>query len=135
MAAAARLLKGEGTLAAKRWRHAHETILYQGHAARIVQVLSVAAQAEPHVAAELTKEAGYFHNNRRRMNYLEMREEGWAIGSGMVESAGKQFKARFTGPGMHWSRSGAENLLPVRAAIMSNRFDELWEQAYSLPPT
>jgi hypothetical protein len=62
-----------------------------------------------------------------------MREEGWAIGSGMVESAGKQFKARFTGPGMHWSRPGAENLLPIRAAIMSDRFDELWEQVYNLP--
>lgn len=29
------------------------------------------------------------------MNYLEMREEEWPIGSGMVESGGKQYKARF----------------------------------------
>jgi hypothetical protein len=135
LAAVARLLKGEGTLAATRWRNAHETILYQGHAARIVQVLSVAAQDQDDldVAEELEKEAGYFRNNKRRIKYLEMREEGWAIGSGMVESAGKQFKARFAGPGMHWSRPGAENLLPVRAAIMSDRFDELWEQVYNSP--
>jgi len=63
-----------------------------------------------------------------------MREEGWLIGSGSVESAAKQYKARFAGPGMHWSRVGAERLLPVRSAIMSGRFDECWRQAYNSPP-
>jgi hypothetical protein len=67
------------------------------------------------------------------MNYLEMREEGWLIGSGSVESAAKQYKARFTGPGMRWSRPGAERLLPVRSAIMGGRFDEVWRIAYSSP--
>jgi hypothetical protein len=28
-----------------------------------------------------------------------------------------------------WSRSGAEHLIPVRAAIMSRRFEELWREA------
>ena len=46
------------------------------------------------------RRAGYFENNQHRMNYLELREEGWLIGSGMVESGAKQFKDRFTGPGM-----------------------------------
>ena len=68
------------------------------------------------------------------MQYQELREDGWVIGSGMVESACKQFKARFTGPGMHWSRSGCERLIPVRAAIMSQRFDELWRRVYNSPP-
>ncbi len=63
--------------------------------------------------------------------YREMREDGWAIGSGMVESTAKQFKARFNGPGMRWSRSGAERLIPIRAAIMSRRSDELWRLAYN----
>jgi hypothetical protein len=52
----------------------------------------------------LEREAGYFHDNQRRMNYLEMREAEWPIASGMVESSAKQFKARFCGPGMRWSR-------------------------------
>ncbi|MEA3459296.1 MAG: hypothetical protein U9R11_01220 [Chloroflexota bacterium] len=116
LAKAAKLLKGEGTPAAKRWFRAQETTLFQGHAARIAKMLEGAAKDRPDVAEELEKEVGYFRKNRRRMNYLEMREKGWPIGSGMVESGAKQFKARFTGPGMHWSRSGAERLLPVRAA-------------------
>ena len=135
LATAARLLKGEGTLAAKRWLNASKTTLFEGHAARIARTLTAAAaNHRPDVAAQLKREAGYFHKNQRRMNYQEMREDGWAIGSGMVESAAKQFKRRFTGPGMRWSRQGAERLIPIRAAIMSKRFDELWHQAYNSPP-
>jgi len=133
LAAAAKLLKGEGTPAAQRWFKAQETVLFQGHVARIAEELVTAAREHPAVAEGLEKEAAYFRNNRHRMNYMEMREEGWPIGSGMVESGAKQFKARFTGPGMRWSRSGAERLLPVRAAIMSGRFDELWQKAYNSP--
>jgi hypothetical protein len=134
LAKAARLLKDEGSLAEKRWYNARETTLFEGHAARIAQELEAVSQNRPSVAEGLEKEAGYFRKNKRRMNYQEMREEGWAIGSGMVESAAKQFKARFAGPGMHWNRSGAERLIPVRVAIMSNRFDELWHTVYNSPP-
>jgi hypothetical protein len=133
LAQAARLLKGEKTLAAKRWLNARKTTLFAGHADRIALELLAAAQDQPDIAKELKKEAGYFHNHQRRMNYQEMREDGWAIGSGMVESAAKQFKARFTGSGMRWSRAGAERLIPVRAAIMSNRFDKVWHLAYNSP--
>ena len=130
---AARLLKGEGTLSATRWLNDRATRLFEGHADRIARELAAAARERPDVAEELNKEAGYFRKNQRRMNYQELREDGWAIGSGMVESAAKQFKARFSGPGMRWSRTGAERLLPIRAAIMSHRFDEIWHLAYNSP--
>lgn len=67
------------------------------------------------------------------MNYQELREAGWLIGSGMVECGAKQFKARFSGPGMRWSRSGAQRLLPIRATVMSRRFDAYWRLAYNSP--
>ena len=134
LAEAARLLKGENELAEKRWYKASKTTLFEGHATQIAQELETAAQNRAADAKDLVGAAGYFRNNHRRMNYQEMREEGWAIGSGMVESAAKQFKGRFSGPGMRWSRSGAENLIPVPAAIMSKRFDELWHLAYNSPP-
>jgi hypothetical protein len=134
LAEAARLLKGEEGTAKTLWYNARETTLFEGHAARVAQELEVASRGQPSVAEELRKEAGYFRKNQRRMNYQEMREEGWAIGSGMVESAAKQFKARFAGPGMRWSRPGAERLIPVRAAIMSGRFEELWDETYNSPP-
>ena len=135
LAAAGCLLKGEGTLAYTRWLNDRKTVLFEGHAARIAQELAEAMPDHPVHADMLHTEANYFLKNQRRMNYQQMREDGWPIGSGMVESAAKQFKARFTGPGMRWSRPGAERLLPVRAAIMGHRFDELWPEAYNSPPT
>jgi hypothetical protein len=133
LAAVARLLKGDGTPAMKQWLNARATTLFQGRASRIAQELETEAQRQPALARELHREAGYFRRNQQRMQYQELREDGWAIGSGMVESACKQFKQRFTGPGMHWSRSGAERLIPVRAAIMSHRFDQLWRTVYNSP--
>jgi hypothetical protein len=134
LAAAARLIKGEGTAAAKRWFKAQATTLFQGCIDQLVLAIEAEAQCQPGIGEELRLQAQYFRNNQRRMRYQEMREEDWLIGSGAVESAAKQYKARFTGSGMHWSRVGAERLLPVRSAIMSSRFDERWRQAYNSPP-
>ena len=135
LVAAARLLKQEGTAAFTRWLNRRETLLYQGHALPIAQELEQAAQRDPLNAEKLIAAASYFRSNRQRMNYIEMREEGWPIGSGVVESGAKQFKARFSGPGMRWSRQGAQNLLPIRAAVLSRRFDHAWAVAKNLPPT
>lgn len=127
--AACYTLHEEGTPAAQRWMHQHSELLYQGHADQIAQTLHAAAQLQPGADAE----AGYFESNHRRMNYMELREEGWVIGSGMIESGGKQFKARFAGPGMRWSRKGAEHLLPIRAAILGKQFDRLWHSVFNSP--
>ncbi len=130
---AATTLHGEGTAAARRWLRDHETPLLQGHAERLARTLLKLAQKHPRCADALRREAGYFQDNYRRMQYLELREEGFPIGSGMVESACKQFRARLAGSGMHWSRRGLERLLPIRAAIMGHCFDALWQKAYHLP--
>jgi hypothetical protein len=96
----------------------------------------LAAQECPEaVAAEVCKEAAYLETHKRRMHYQELREDGYVIGSGMVESGGKQFKARFCGPGMRWNRSGIERLIPIRAAVMGGTFDSMWHKVYNSPPT
>lgn len=133
LAAAGRLLKGEGSVAFARWFNSRTPLLYQGQAAAIATELTQAAEQHPALAEGLGREAAYFRTHQHRMQYLELRENGWLIGSGMVESGAKQIKRRFAGPGMHWSRTGAVHLLPVRAAILSNRFDELWSKAYAMP--
>jgi hypothetical protein len=134
LAEAARLCKGEGTPAYTLWFNSRETALYQGHAERIACQLEQATPAKPEWAEDLKREAGYFRQHQQRMNYLEMREEDWIIGSGMVEGGAKRYQARLCGPGMRWSRTGAENLTPVRTAILSGRFAERWHAAQNLPP-
>lgn len=130
---AAGLAFGEGSAEAIRWAKGQETPLYQGHAEQVAAAVTALAQTHRRVAAALRTEASYFAGQVRRMQYLERREEGWPIGSGMVESGCKRFRKRFTGSGMRWKRSGLEHLLPLRTAYLSGRFDEAWSHAYSSP--
>jgi hypothetical protein len=130
---AAHLAYGDGNAEAIRWAKGMETPLYQGHAWKVGAAVRELAKQHRRVAKALRAEAGYFEHNQRRMQYLEMREEGFPIGSGMVESGGKQFRTRLAGAGMRWSRNMVERLIPVRASILSNRFDELWQVAYQSP--
>jgi hypothetical protein len=135
LAEAARLFKGEGTTRYTLWLNSRETALYQGQAEQIACELEQATPYKPEWADDLRREAGYFRQNAKRMNYLEMREEEYVIGSGMVEGGAKQYQARLCGPGMHWSRTGAQHLIPIRTAILSDRFDERWREAQNLPQT
>jgi hypothetical protein len=131
---AANLAFGEGTPQAQHWFKQHETLLFQGHADQIAQAIAELVEQKPAQGEELRQQAAYFEKHQHRMNYLEMRADGWVIGSGMVESGGKRFKDRFTKAGMRWSRDGAERLLPVRTALLSGRFDDRWRTAYNSPP-
>jgi hypothetical protein len=60
-------------------------------------------------------EINYVENNRDRMNYLEYRERGFPIGSGLVEGACKFVVGkRFKGSGMRWKKRDNEKVLKVR---------------------
>jgi hypothetical protein len=121
--------------AASRWYNRHEKLLFQGHADQVANSLHTTANKTPQaeLATELHKAAQYFAHNRDTMQYQDRRNEGWPIGSGMIESGAKQFKARVAGPGMRWRRPYAERILAVRGAVMTSkeRFDDLWGRAYA----
>jgi hypothetical protein len=51
----------------------------------------------------------------------------------MVEGGAKRRQALFCGPGMRWSRTGAEHLPPIRTAILSGRFDARWRAVQNAP--
>ena len=115
----------------QRWLNEQKEILFQGQAEWIANQLSQQAEKDTHEG--LRQEAGYFENHKRRMNYLDLRTEGWLIGSGTVESGAKQYKARFTGPGMRWKRSCLERLIPIRSAVMTGNFGRVWKSVYFSP--
>lgn len=120
LAEAAQALFGADEGAAQGWRKQMQTPLYRGNITPIVTCLNQ-TQLEDH--------AHYFQTHQRRMQYLEFREQGFPIGSGGVESGIKQFKARLSAAGMHWSRPGAQRMLTLRAAVLSHTFDDLWDAA------
>jgi len=111
----------------ERWVKQRKTELWVGQAEQIASTIEALAQQHPDHQTDLKAEAGYFRNNHRRMQYQEFREEGYPIGSGTVESGCKQLVTmRMKGPGMRWSRSGAQNMLALRAAYLSHNWDDAW---------
>ena len=78
-------------------------------------------------SAEIRKVLGYFRNNRSRMNYYELAEEGYPIGSGEVEAANKMLVThRLKRSGQRWGRDGGQGVLAFRALLKSDRFDRAW---------
>jgi hypothetical protein len=100
-----------------QWLTTYKDHLYMGRVDKIIATLRRRGRADL---------AAYFERHRRRMQYLEFREEGLPIGSGTVESGVKQFKQRLTGTGMRWNAQNADRMLTIRAAALSNSFDLLW---------
>jgi hypothetical protein len=117
---AAKALFPDDEAKAQRWFKSATDDLFQGHAFKIIQLLERRGLAD---------HAHYFQVHQRRMQYAEFQEQGYPIGSGTVESGVKQFKVRLTGPGMRWSRAGAERMLVIRAAVLQGSFDALWQRA------
>ena len=112
----------------KRW----VKLLFRG---RLDTFLKEARTALPAPDSEKAKKAlKYFEKNRKRMQYGAFRERGIFIGSGVVEAACKTIVAqRFKASGMHWSQHGLSNILPLRTAILSRRYEEFSCTLTSLP--
>jgi hypothetical protein len=72
----------------------------------------------------------YLRKREALMQYQKFRQQGWPIGSGMVESANKNVvEARLKGAGMHWERTHVNPMLALRNAVCNERWQEMWQQA------
>lgn len=69
--------------------------------------------------SRLARVIAYVEDNRHRMNYPRYRREGLPISSALVESLIKQFNKRVKGTEKFWNEDGAESVLQVRAAYLS----------------
>jgi hypothetical protein len=72
------------------------------------------------------KEKNYFAGQKNRMNYKEIADRGWPIGSGAVESACRQSQCRFKRPGQFWTQPGFRNLNALDEARRNGHWDQLW---------
>ena len=70
----------------------------------------------------------YLENNRTRMDYPRYRKLGLPIASAAVESTIKQINRRMKGSEKFWLEGGAEALLQIRAAYLSQdgRVERYW---------
>ena len=64
------------------------------------------------------------------MNYGELRAQGYFIGSGVIESAGKHIVGEsFKRAGMRWSQDHAPKILALRVCRASGWWDGFWKVA------
>ena len=74
------------------------------------------------------KQIAYFHKNAHAMRYAQFRAMGLFIGSGVVEAGCRTIVTqRLKNSGMFWSLRGANAILALRCTILSNRFEQFWE--------
>jgi len=73
----------------------------------------------------------YVSNNRQRMNYPEYRCLGLPLSSAPVESTIKQINRRIKGSEKFWLEGGAEAMLQLRAAQLSQ--DDRWKRYWARP--
>lgn len=130
---------GPGTAAAAAWleiqRH---TLKHDSSAAAPATVLTsirtlqaaVAARPDGAVAADaIAKCLAYFEKRRAQLRYAAFQQQGYPIGSGIVESANKLVvEARLKGAGMHWAPEHVDPMVALRTVVCADRWDEAWPQ-------
>ena len=137
--AAAGAVRGKGTPAAWRLYERWLRWAWSGEVRSLLAGLRAAARETgepPRGAAEddprqlLADAVTYVTNNRERMDYPRYRRLGLPIVSAPVESTIKQVNRRIKGSEKFWLADGAEAVLQVRAAYLSqdDRTARLWDQ-------
>jgi hypothetical protein len=107
-------------------------LAWSGKAGELLTQLHAAAAKSPCSSAKKTvlEEAiTYVTNNRERMDYPEYRRLGLPISSAPVESTIKQINRRVKGSEKFWLTDGAEAILQLRAAQLSD--DDRWRTNWS----
>jgi hypothetical protein len=83
------------------------------------------------VLEAMAEDLGYLekHEDHAHLDYARFRSQGLPIGSGAVESAIRRvINLRIKGPGILWEEENAEAMVVLRAAALSDRWEELLEQ-------
>ena len=124
---AATAIQGDGTAARSEWAQQQLDALWEGGVADVLLEL----QAHARLGGAVEEAVSYYTTQRNRMDYPAYRARDLQIGSGTIESTGKQLvSARLKQAGMIWSEAGANALVAVRGWLKSGR----WSEAMALRP-
>jgi hypothetical protein len=129
----AALLYPHDTAAKRRWMVPMKDLLDHGRAELLVEWLREIAAAhagtQPGLAEEISKQAEYFDTNTHRMQYPEFREQGFFVGSGVIEAGCKSIVGvRLKQSGMFWTVRGANAIIALRCCRFNQRFEDFWAE-------
>jgi len=120
---------GRGRL--ERWKE----MLFKDRVVGVIKEMRQAAAKLPPGSEDrktLEGKINYIDNNKERMLYGTYETLGYFYGSGVVEAGCKSvIGKRAKQSGMFWSTQGAEDVLIMRTALSSNRFDQYWDQKHA----
>lgn len=126
---------GPGTAATTTWLETQRHRLKYAAPATVLDTIrtlhrSVAARPDGAIAAEVIgKCLAYFEKRQAQLAYATFQQQGYPIGSGIVESANKTVvEARLKGAGMHWAPAHVNPLLALRTVACADRWREAWPQ-------
>jgi hypothetical protein len=98
--------------------------ILEGRIGRVIgafRQMAAKRKRKPGVSEKLEKHLAYFEGNRDHMKYDEYLEQGFPIGSGVVEGACRNLvKDRMERTGMRWQTSGAQAILDLRAVYLND---------------
>lgn len=110
----------------KAWLTRVRKLLWHGQVHQVMQHCQRLLQRVPTAGEPIRKALTYYANNAHRMDYARLRQAGYFIGSGSVESACKQIGTqRLKRAGARWSSKGARLVAKARAAWLSNDWSHL----------
>jgi hypothetical protein len=113
----------ENTPAAFRLFEQQFRRILEGRIGRVIgafRQMAVKRKLKRRALGKLEEHLTYFENNRDRMKYDEYLEQGFPIGSGVVEGACRNLvKDRMERTGMRWRTSGAQAILDLRAVYLN----------------
>jgi hypothetical protein len=119
-------LHGEGTPQTQQWitQRLHQ-LKHEGPVELLTELHQLQDQYpnEPAVTGNLA----YLEKRQAQMQYPRFQEQGWPIGSGIVESGNKLVvEARLKGSGMHWADEHVDPMLAIRNILCSDRWKLEW---------
>jgi hypothetical protein len=124
---------GKDTPEYHAWLDQARSQLWEGQIEALIQDCQLFASI-PAGAKAVYDAVSYFTHNQKRMDYARFRQLGYFIGSGTVESAGKQIAGlRLKRAGARWTDCGAVSTAKARAAWLSAHWDALAYCRAALP--
>ena len=116
------LIKGKEQFA--EWFNKQKECLLKSEIKEVINsILKLTPKNEEQVDLKMSL-IKYIRKNKKRMDYKRYRDKGLQIGSGAIEAAHRTVvQARMKKSGQRWSNKGAQNMLNLRVAFKSDRWD------------
>jgi hypothetical protein len=131
---AGKAIWGDETDETKEWGKKQCHCLKHDGPDPVLRELRALSQTNDSTPEPVAKAITYFKNQNSRMNYPLYVEQQLQIGSGSAESGVKQVVGcRINQAGMRWNPERAEAVAHVRAAILSDRWDDFWSDFHPPP--